>query len=66
MPLTRTKVCTRAKNSDSLRCKQAPQSEFACGLRLGVVITSRPSRVTEASNSAEKIVSWSWMMKRYS
>ena len=42
------------------------QSEFACGLRLGVVITLRPSRVSEASNSVEKIASWSWMMKRYS
>ena len=30
------------------------------------MITLRPSRVSEASNSAEKIASWSWMMKRYS
>jgi hypothetical protein len=30
-----------------------------------VVITLRPNRVSEASNSAEKIASWSWMMKRY-
>ncbi len=34
------------------------QSELACGLRTGVVITLRPSRVSEASNSAEKIASW--------
>ena len=34
------------------------QREFACGLRLGAVITLRPSRVGEASNSAEKIASW--------
>jgi hypothetical protein len=35
------------------------QSEFACGLRAGVVITVSPRRVSEASNSVEKIASWS-------
>jgi hypothetical protein len=41
------------------------QSEFAFGLRTGVLMTSRPIPATEASTPVEKIASRSWSIKRY-
>ena len=41
------------------------QSEFAFGLRTGILMTSRPMRATEASRRVEKIRSWSCRINRY-
>jgi hypothetical protein len=41
------------------------QSEFACGLRTGVLMTLSPMRATEASSRVEKIASRSCRIKRY-
>ena len=40
-------------------------SEFACGLRTGVLTIASPRHATAASNPLEKVTSLLWMIKRY-